>query len=206
MTIDNFARIDYLISRMNKLSSADDFLFVQLYKRRKDHPHMSVDMELIDNFFITKEKCLSHYKERIVSRCLQTGSRAYIRLNKRSFSDVALVTTKKIIDLIRSNQAHAAKTAYISACGSEHADNDKTWLIDADNLSEDQLGEVCALASELQSKRGVDPLLEYIPTVNGGHIITRPFHVDEFKSLLNIKIDIHKDNPTLLFYYKTDEN
>ena len=43
-----------------------------------------------------------------------------------------------------------------------------------------------------------------IPTVNGIHVITNGFDLEQFKQQLVINklesIDIHKDNPTVLYY------
>lgn len=206
MQINNFPLIDAFIEINNKLLTDDDFLFVQLYKRRKDHPTMSKDMELIDNFYVTKKNpLLGDLQHKIVTRCLQTGCRAYIRLNKRSFHRVALANAEQVIKLIRSNQAYAAKNSYISAVGSTPSDPDKTWVIDLDDLTTEQIADVAQTVHNLQSQTNRTPLLIPIPTVAGRHLITRPFSVKEFKETIPFRVDIHKDNPTLLYYYK-DEN
>ena len=48
-------------------------------------------------------------------------------------------------------------------------------------------------------------VLDYIPTAQGYHLISRGFDVRHFKQLCKIEhidIDVHKDNPTLLYYAK----
>ena len=40
--------------------------------------------------------------------------------------------------------------------------------------------------------------MSIIPTKNGLHLICRPFNVSKFKRIFP-EIDIHKDNPTILF-------
>lgn len=47
-------------------------------------------------------------------------------------------------------------------------------------------------------------ILYYVPTVNGIHVITLGFDLEQFKQELAIakldNIDIHNDNPTILYY------
>ena len=54
-----------------------------------------------------------------------------------------------------------------------------------------------------------EKLIGTIPTVNGFHMITRPFNLAEFRKYMELQgdvPDIHKDNPTLLYYSETKEN
>lgn len=46
-----------------------------------------------------------------------------------------------------------------------------------------------------------DKILAVIPTLNGVHLITKPFNLQKFKELYPL-IDVHKNNPTLLYYEK----
>ena len=42
----------------------------------------------------------------------------------------------------------------------------------------------------------------YIPTKNGYHIITKPFNLKQFKDKYP-DIDVHKNNPTILYIPKS---
>lgn len=42
-------------------------------------------------------------------------------------------------------------------------------------------------------------LIDEIPTVNGYHLITKPFNLQKFKEIFPY-IDVHKNNPTLLYF------
>ena len=50
----------------------------------------------------------------------------------------------------------------------------------------------------------MNKILYYIHTVNGIHVITLGFDLEQFKQELAIakldNIDIHRDNPTVLYY------
>ena len=70
-----------------------------------------------------------------------------------------------------------------------------------------RIGSIClwllALAMEVIAILG---LFDKIPTSQGYHLISRGFDLHHFKQLLQINrlgdIDVHKDNPTLLYYAK----
>ena len=44
-------------------------------------------------------------------------------------------------------------------------------------------------------------MIAYIPTKNGYHIITKPFNLKQFKDKYS-DIDVHKNNPTILYIPK----
>ena len=51
---------------------------------------------------------------------------------------------------------------------------------------------------------GVDKVVAQVPTKSGIHLICHPFDVGQLEGYFNLKNipipDIHKNNPTLLFY------
>ena len=55
----------------------------------------------------------------------------------------------------------------------------------------------------------MNKILYYIHTVNGIHVITLGFDLEQFKQKLAIakldNVDIHKDNPSVLYYDDTTE-
>jgi hypothetical protein len=54
------------------------------------------------------------------------------------------------------------------------------------------------LILDLQRETGNEPMMEFIPTKGGVHIITRPFNLNKFKSRFP-DIDVHKDNMIILY-------
>jgi hypothetical protein len=191
--IDNFNVIRPLL----KFENDNQFYFIQLFKRRKDNPTMDRDMVLIDNFFVYSPEDLDGYKERIVEICTRVNCRAYIRLNRRDAGKVALKTLSKLAELIYSNNPKQAKSCYLSACGETNCETDKTWIVDVDEGTEGK----ASLESDLfhlQKEAYREPLCLKIPTKNGYHLITRPFNKQKFSGI-RPKVDVHTDNPTLLF-------
>ena len=48
-------------------------------------------------------------------------------------------------------------------------------------------------------------VIDILPTVHGYHIISHPFNPVEFRKLYDKPIDIHKNNPTLLYFKENDK-
>ena len=94
-----------------------------------------------------------------------------------------------------------------SAAGQTGAcDGLKTWLVDFDSKDIDELNRLKDIIESVEPK-DVEKIVETVPTRNGYHLITRPFNKKEFNELYNESIDIHKDNPTLIYMnLKDDEN
>ena len=49
-------------------------------------------------------------------------------------------------------------------------------------------------------------VIDVIDTLQGVHLITTPFNSKQFKETCKDLIDIHKDNPTLLYYENNESN
>lgn len=204
-TVNNFDVLDPIVA--NKIQSADDFLLVQLIARRKDCKVDTIgkNHSLIDTFFVDSTHSLSSLREEIIAKCNQFQCRAYIRLNKRSYNDVALTTIDFILKNIRSKQARAAYNAYLSACGKVHSDPDKTWVLDIDSKNEAVIENITLDIIFRQRFAKREPMYIRIPTTNGIHLIVRPFDprvYDASSQILSEYYSIHKDGPTLLYHSK----
>jgi hypothetical protein len=198
--VDHFDKIEKILN----FSDEDKFYFLQIIKRRKDNPGMKKDLRLIDSFFIYTHSEFISYKERIKEICNQNNARAYIRLNRRSSKAVALCTVSRIIENVSAGQYKNAKNAYQSCCGSTMKETDKTWICDFDykDFPDDFVfTDMVKTIKDLQFETGKEPLMLHLTTVNGFHLITRPFNTKKFKDAYpNLKnFDIHKDSPTLLY-------
>lgn len=199
MEIDNFEKILSMIS----WDSTDHFYFLQIIKRRKDNPSLSRDMKLIDTFLISSEKSFLSLIPRIKEISLMNNARAYIWINKRSYKKCALRVLSLIADQCASEEYRAVNRAYHSVCGQYHSDPDKKWVVDLDGdyAKEPLLSQIEEIITELQKKTQKAPYIERIPTLNGVHLITRPFDLKGFKSHEICKeISLHKNSPTLAFF------
>ena len=197
--VNNFT----IIKKYLDFSNPDTYYFLQIIQRRKDNPDLGKDMRIIDDIFIYSLEQFERMEDEVITKCVTNNARAYFRLNKRSLKKSAMQVLKKVTTMIIDENYKSVKNAYSSVSGEFHNDEDKKWIVDIDNVVYDgnfgynQESMLTTLKS-LQIQTGREPLLNSIPTKNGIHIITRPFNVNEFKKLYPT-IDIHKDNPTLLF-------
>jgi len=190
--VNNSAKIGTMIS-----FEKDDFYFLQILKRRKDNPEMEKDMVVIKNYYVESMDQYIKLIPRIILLCQYENARAYFRLNKRNYKKIGLQMIRRVADHISSGNNKAIKTAFDSICGEYHSDTDKKWIVDIDSI-DNNINDVLFELTNLQLQTEKEPMMEIIPTKNGVHIITRPFNLKKFRETFS-GIDVHKDNPTILY-------
>jgi len=194
---DNFEQIEKLLI----FDSEDDFYHLQILKRKKENPELGSNSYVVRTYCIRSKEHLIEKRAEITEMCNTHNARAYINLSPRSFEKIAFHTLKKISDIIMNKDYKEVRKAYESVCGTYGNGKHKRWVIDIDwvNFKDESIiqTKIVPLLAELQRETGVEPLLEYIPTKNGIHIITRPFNTSKFQYLYP-NVDLHKNNPTLL--------
>ena len=194
---------------LNFEDSNDKFYFIQIYKRRKDNPGMERDMEVLNSFYIYNEEQLIKKFEIIKKICDDNNARAYIRLNRRSDRKIALQALARLATMIASDQ-YKIRNLYDSIAGEFHSEPDKNWLIDIDYKDFEKnpsiLNEIYFRIEDLQRETGREPRMDIIPTKNGYHLITRPFNLKKLETYTQggYRMDIHKDNPTILYIANND--
>lgn len=199
--VDNFKRLEWLLD----FYSDDTFYFLQIIRRRKDNPDIpnekSNNYRSIKTYFITSKEQFNSLKDEIVDLCHMFNARAYLGLNKRSFKRTAFETMREISKLIYHEQYHKVMKVY-NSCAGYYSTGDKIWIVDVDNT--DILNETIEEIKKCDSVFS-DQIIDIIPTLNGNHILTRPFNLGQFEPFkVKNNIDVHRNNPTLL-YYKQNE-
>lgn len=198
--VDNF----YKIGSMLKWNSDDEFYFLQILRRKKDLPEeikgSNKSARLIKSYYINNLAHLNAIKEEVIGLCEVFNARAGINLNKRSYKKCALQTVRTILDQIDNQNNRSARRAFNTVCGKYTIGSDKHWILDYDegSLSLDQKDHI---RFELNKALPVgDKIIDFIPTKQGTHIITKPFDLRFAKEILdNYELDVHKNNPTVLF-------
>jgi hypothetical protein len=192
-----------IIRDMLDFSNPDTYYFLQLLKRRKDNPDMDKDMVVIEDIFIYTLAQFDRMEEDIIKTCNTHNCRAYFRINKRSMKKTAFQMLKRVTDLIISENYKAIKNAYSAVSGEFHGDEDKKWIVDIDYKDfEETYSLISTIHTDIrmfQEETGREPMMKIIPTKNGYHIITRPFNLKAFMDRGYPNIDVHKDNPTILY-------
>ena len=187
-----------------------NFYFLQILRRRKDNPDnpdipngSNNNYRTIKSYFINSKEYLEQIEDEVIKLCNLFNARAYIGLNKRNYERIAFENLKEISDLIYQKQFHKVYKSY-NSCAGYYSHGDKLWIIDIDIKDLSFVEEVKQEINKCDSKYD-DNIVTVIPTLNGYHIITRPFNIKQFQPAINsyshiTDIEIHKNNPTLLYY------
>lgn len=202
--VNNFEQIKGLLS----FPSDDIFYFCQILKRKKEHPELGSNSYVVKTYYIKKLEELDFYKDEMICLAEHHNARVYISLNQRSFERTAFQSLKKTADQIMNKDFKSVRKGYSSVCGM-YAAGDTTWIVDIDF---DPIPENASLVDKMKPLQIInnlkmnihnlqpvgEKLIATIPTKNGVHLITKPFRLDTFKEKYP-DIDVHKNNPTLLF-------
>ena len=204
MAIDNLNLLQQFLVFDN---TEDDYYLLQTIQRRKEHPDLKINNRVVDTVYIYSGDLERKY-DRIKQRAEYFNARVYLRLNRRSAEATAKYHLVKIAQLLQQNNFKAMKDAYSSSAGEHHSDPNKKWLLDIDGEMIQYKNLIVDSMNEVPYKKGT--VLAEVPTKNGIHLITDTFNQQDFQRILSRRflkegiefsgIDIHKDNPTLLYY------
>ena len=195
--IDNFDAIKKLLD----FKSEDDFYFVQILQRKKEHPELGSNSRVVKTYYIKNEGHFDALRNEIKKLCAVFNARAYIHPTKRSFERITYQTLKMVTDYIMQPDFSHAHRCWESACG-KFSSGDKRWVVDIDKPDMEKYGlDITEFEDYILTLRPEDissPVLARIPTKNGYHLITKPFNTKIFGDKFP-DIQVHKNNPTLLF-------
>ena len=198
MVVDNF---DNLVDYFDLLESKEDFYYVQVIQRKKDGHKKSE--RIVKNFYIYSREEFLKKKDYIIELCNQHNARAYFWINPRNARKIALECIKSYADLIAQGDCTKGYKVWDKKCGANPAPGyDHRWIVDVDSKDVDFYMQIWKTIDQCRG-RGV---YDIIPTSQGYHLITGGFDLHHFRQLCQIMkvdpIDVHKDNPTLLYYGK----
>ncbi len=199
MTIDNFNAV---APWFDNLSDQGDFFFVQVMQRNKEKNNVGSSGYVIKDYhFFNKETFLSK-KEEITTLCKAFNARAYFWINPRNCKEVQYEIIREALEAIELG-THKLFKCVSRALGRKRCNKYKSkWILDFDTKDWSLINKYLDLVRKCRPN--VNKILYYVPTVNGIHVITLGFDLEQFKQELAIakldNIDIHKDNPTILYY------
>jgi len=213
MSIDNTLKVKSFLS-----FEKDDFYFIQIIKRRKDNPDMELGSVILKNYYINSFEEYDKLIPIIQRQCDFENARAYIRLNKRNYKHLGLRVINRALVYVTSNNNKPLCNVFDSVAGECPSDPVRKWVVDVDNenitgktpykfnsdgiarfdYGESEIAKLCSFIQMLQSQTKNEPMMEFLPTKNGMHIITRPFNMLLFKKEYP-KFDAHRDATTILY-------
>lgn len=180
---------------------ADDWFYVvQIMTRSKDTGEKP---QHIRTMFVNSREYLMSHKDMIVKLCEMFNARAYISVNPSSYKKCAIKMFKELAELVENKNYKGILFLPESVAGKYTIDrSDKLWIVDLDGVKtlEDCQPYMDFIIGIYNDGRGRPNWeLKPVPTVNGYHLLASPFDAREFKERWP-EIEIHKNNPTLLYY------
>lgn len=201
--LNNFEQIKKLLS----FNSADEFYFVQILQRKKDNkdnPNVEYlgtnnSSRLIKAYYITSIEKLERYEKEMIALANLFNARVGINLNKRSFYKTSFNTLKKIAEQLHNKEFTSVHRSWNTSCGIHNDIEDKIWLLDFDYkpTNPDWYIDIKGFLYGLQPIC-VNKVIDFIPSNNGIHVITKGFDTREFVKKYP-DVEIHKNNPTNLY-------
>lgn len=198
MTIDNF---NVVAPWFDNLSDQGDFYFVQVIQRKKEC-NIGSNNNIIKDYYFFDEKSFLNKKEEIVTLCKTFNARAYFWVNPRNCKQIQYEIIREALEAIECNSKKLFKCVS-KAIGQRKNTNYKSkWILDFDTKDWGLINKYLEVIYRCRPD-GVK-VNTFIKTVNGIHVITDPFDLEQFKQKVAIakldNMDIHKDNPTVLYY------
>lgn len=195
--IDNFELIKSLLT----FDSDDVYYHLQILRRGKDHPELPSANRVIKSYFICSLESLDYIEEEIKKLCQFFEARAYINLTPKSIKKTTMLQLKYIAQRAYEGDFKKIWKSW-NTCAGEIKGVSSRWVIDLDDIDQDKdslkLDAIEDFIETLEPKTEVSKVIHEIPTKSGVHIITTPFNVAKFKERYP-DIDIHKNNPTILY-------
>ena len=198
--IDNF---NILAPWFDTLSDQGDFFFVQVIQRKKECAIGSNNNIVKDYHFFDKESFLAK-RDEIIILCKAFNARAYFWINPRNCKQVQYEIIREATEALERDSRKLFKCVS-KAIGQRRCTKYKArWIMDFDTKDWPLITKYLDIVEECRPT-DIKKVVYNIPTVNGIHVITNGFDLEQFKQQLAINqldnIDIHKDNPTVLYYY-----
>lgn len=194
------------------------FMHCQIVQRAKDHKGERVRKNIIKSYFIRSREHLEKVMPEIILLCEHYGARAYINLAGKDFDQLQKLMLKKLCDDVCQNNIRNPRMVLNSAAN-ELKSRCPKWIIDIDDMPL-KVPVLNWLDGEFKNER-IDllgaPMYDEpfrrsiylhgeIPTVQGCHLIVKPFNLENFRKEFS-DIDVHKNSMgTLLYYPKSLDN
>ena len=181
----------------------DYFYFIQIIQRKKEVPDLGSNNRIIRSYNISSLEKFDKNLEEIKMLCQAFNARAYIHLNRRKWSRIALECLRHNAELIASGQHDGIKSSFETVVGRNNCEptESRTWIVDVDTKDEIVVHRIVHIIDVTMKPDG-HKIIDCIPTKNGYHLITKKFDVMSFNKYLSLQgdvPDVHKDNPTILF-------
>lgn len=199
--IDNLEKIKQFIKPVDK----DDYWFLQIIARRKDNPDLPRSEKYIKDYYLSSVEDLDRNLHEIKELSKFFNARVYFHLRARSFKRLSLSLISEIIDKVK-DESYRVHRISRAISGSKKAwvnrEDAKYWMIDLDTRDTVELSKNLDIISKCKSGYP-NPVIDYVDTPNGYHVITRPFDSLQYSQFYKDKEipEIHKNSPILAYFF-----
>ena len=208
MTVDNFELIDRLL----EFRSDDDFYLLQIIKRAKENDGMTSNNQVFKTVYIQRPGQLLELKDDLTRQAAMFNARIYINLNVKSFRKCTLQCLGEIARRVENNDYKRPYRIFDSVAGASGCTGQKRWVVDIDwdgvPETEDRelfVSELEQYIDTLKPETESSKVVARVPTRNGVHLITEPFDLGDFRKSYYRSMDVHKNNPTLLWFGEQED-
>lgn len=188
-----------------------DFYFLQLFKRRKDHPGLEHPVIRLKSFCIYSLEELEDILPKIIDICEETKSRAYLRMNKQNAIDVSLRCIKEMADNLITGNASSNRNIWDSVSGAKGKIDYHMIDIDSEHIQHNSniVEEIKSIIGQhFIEVRNENTEILTINTKTGVHLLLKPFD-NRILNTINRQfmdskispIQILKDANTLLYSF-----
>jgi hypothetical protein len=194
MRVDNFD----LIREFLEFRDPMDFYHLQIMLRKKDNPEASANNRLIKAYYIKSKEHLNSVRNEIITLCETFNARAYINLGRKDEFRCGMNTLAGLSLRLSKGNIEKLHREYNSQAG-QLKPKEAAWIVDIDDVDLPDIEAIRALINKIQPNNIDNKIRLEVPTKSGVHLITSSFNLQEFSKWYP-HIDIHKNNPTLLYY------
>lgn len=188
-----------LILPLLNFDNDDSYYHLQVIRRKKENPELKSNNQVILDKVVTNEDYLRYNYSMLKDIANLTNARIYFNLNRKSFRTTALNMMSNLVECTKANMFKGVQRTFSSEAGRcNPPKGEKLWIIDCDK--DDVEGDFSQYLDKVELKvNSLRPdgnkVITRIPTLNGTHIITKPFDLSQ----CDFKDTIHKNNPTVLY-------
>lgn len=171
------------------------FYFFQILDRTKKWNNKN---RCIKSYFIDNLESLLAKREEMIIIANATGSRIYVHPARRSKAKVDLELLAYVATRLKeSNDCNKMWRAYESVCG-RNKWVEKRWVVDIDSKWLWIVTSVMWVLKKIKPSLSQDDYF-LVPTVKWIHLVTKKwFDLKSFEEEFP-NIDVHKNNPTILY-------
>lgn len=196
--IDNFVEINHIFFNQKEQLENDYFYHLQIIQRKKDIEGLGCNNILLKAIIIDNDHPLDKFKDDIIKMCELYQARAYINVGPKSKKKVAVQMLQDLAQCFAKNDFNYTKRLWNTAAGTVNPFL-KRWIIDCDITEEFTMEDRQNVINIVhESNPEGYKMIGIIPTLHGYHIITTPFDLRRLKEEYP-NLDVHKNNPTVLY-------